>query len=120
MDFGMAKKQVKAYKKSKADPKTDLTSNPDSVFFSSFIGEWVEIVCKNTSVTNNDGMFPFILAGYLLDVDSEHLYTSNDGREVTGAVKRSDYITIQVAKEYNQEDFLLNTISIPEDKETGN
>ena len=113
----MAKNKAKPIKK----PQNSLdVSNPDSLFFSSFIGEWVEIMCRNTSIDIPGGRFPVTLGGYLLDIDEEHLYTSQNGKEITGAIKRKDYISIQVAKEYTESELMLDSVNIPEDRETGN
>ena len=85
------KPQSKTTKKlmTKLDPSTD----PSSTFFLSFVGEYVEIICKGATTTTEIGVFPIVVNGYLLDLDEKHLYLSDDGQSVSRAVKKEDYKT---------------------------
>lgn len=114
----MKKRVSKKAKKPKQEQHTDDTS-PNSTFYASFIGEYVEIICKQTR-TLETGIFPVIVSGYLLEIDDKHLYLSDDAQNIARLVKREDYITIEIAKEQTQEDYVLSTVSIPSDREQGN
>lgn len=107
-------------KKTKKNTEHTKDSNPNSVFFTSFIGEKVELICKGPSATTEIGVFPIVVNGYLLDLDDDHLYLSDDGQNIARAVKRAEYITIEIVKNLTKYDEALETVLIPEESEDGN
>lgn len=88
----------------------------DQLFFGVFVGELVEILCRQQTTTEI-GVFPLVVSGYLLDVDRKYLYLSDDCKNIIRAVKRVDHVTIEIVKEESQIDSLLNALPIgtPED-----
>lgn len=116
----MKKKIVTKNKKNSSNKqKSNSISDPTSLFFLSFVGEWVEIICKLTTTTEI-GHFPLVAMGFVLDVDNEHIFLSDDGQNVSRAVKRSEYVLIDIAKQETELERKLNTVTIPNTPDEGN
>lgn len=94
-------------------------TNPQSTFFLSFVGEMVEIMCKGSATTTEVGVFPVIVQGYLLDVDDDHLYLSDDGQNIARAVKKQDYIAIEIVQQLSLMEEKLRNLTVPEDADSG-
>lgn len=94
-------------------------TSPQSTFFLSFVGEMVEIMCKGSATTTEVGVFPVIVQGYLLDIDDDHLYLSDDGQNIARAVKRQDYVAIEIVQQVTEMEEKLRNISVPEDRDNG-
>lgn len=111
---------MKKPRKKKKTIQLNDDSNPSSTFFLSFVGEYVELVCKNVITHTEVGVMPLIVTGYLLDVDETHLYLSDDMQNVVRAIKREDYAVIEIAKSMTDAERVLSELNIPENAEDGN
>lgn len=95
-------------------------SSPTSTFFLSFVGEYVEIICKEISSTTEIGTIPLVINGFLLDIDDNYLYLSDDAQSVSRAIKKADYSVIEIVKQYNVLDEALKRVEIPDNPDEGN
>lgn len=109
-------KKRKVTKKKVAKRKETSLEN---TFFTTFIGEYVEVIC-NKGIHYNDHTVPVATSGFLLDVDEEFYYLSQDGQSVTSAVKKIDVTVIEIINQKTIEDQLLEQAKVPENKEDGN
>ena len=109
---------AKTKKKKRIQPVDD--SSPNSTFFLSFVGEYVEVVCKEITSTTEIGIIPLVVTGYLLDIDDKFLYLSDDAQNVSRAIKKSDYSVIEIVKQTTPEEEALNRMFVPENPEEGN
>lgn len=99
----------KRSKKASIIKETDM----DNLFFASFVGEEVEIMCSKTIAPHNGLM----LTGTLMDIDEVYYYLG-DGKKVNMAINKEDVIVIEISK--TMEDIMLNQVDIPEKAEDGN
>ena len=113
----MTKKKLK---KKKIKTKQPDHSSPNSTFFLSFVGEFVEIVIKEVNYTTEMGILPLTVSGILLDIDENYIYLSDNGNSVTRAVKRLDIAVIEIANSLSEQEAALHNITIPEKPEDGN
>jgi hypothetical protein len=95
----------------KKKQKVDETSL-ESTFFASFVGEYVEIVCKVVGATKEITL-PVVVNGFLLDIDDDFYYLSDNGTEVSKAVRKDGLIIIEVAKQKTPEEEILDNLTRP-------
>lgn len=88
------------------------------VFWSTFIGEYVELACEFETTTS--GKLPVALQGYLLDADEENYFLGKNAIEVSSAVKRIDVAYIEIIEEIDQATQILQEMPIPETEEENN
>lgn len=111
----MAKPKIK--KKQEEHP---VSTNPKSAFYYSFVGEFVEIICDGPVSQTEIGMFPIVVQGYLLELDDNYLYLSDDALTICRAVNRKNEITIEIVKQMNEQEEALRNILVPDVPEDGN
>lgn len=92
----------------------------NSVFYLSFIGELVEIVCSGASNTSEIGSFPVVATGYLLEIDDDYLYLSDDAETICRAVKKNVIMTVEIVRQISESEQALMNVSIPETPDKGN
>ena len=98
-----------------------------SLFHLSFVGELVEILMplyrKNVQ-GNEEGIMdqtiPIVVQGYILDADDEFLYLGDTPEEITKGIKREDVRYIEVIKEANPYDEVLDNMPTPNGKNGAN
>lgn len=103
-------------KQQKHSSSTDLSS----VFYLSFIGELIEIVCSGTTTTTEMGIFPVVATGYLLEIDDDFLYLSDDAETICRAIRKSNVITVEVVRKISESEQALLNMSVPSDVDSGN
>lgn len=106
----------KLYNMKKKLKKRKKPSTIDSTFFSIFIGEYVEIVARH-SLTDT---VPLVMEGYLLDMDDDFYYLSDDANSICRAIRKDDLSAIEIANTKTVFDELLKQTPIKENPEDGN
>lgn len=107
-------------------PKKKLTAMEEtspkstSPFYLIFIGEFVEIICSGPSTTTEVGVFPIVANGYLLDLDENYLYLSDDATTIVRAIKKKNIVTIEIVKQIGQAEQALMNLGIPDKRDEGN
>lgn len=107
-------------------PKKKLTATEEtspkstSSFYLIFIGEFVEIICSGPTTTTEIGVFPIVVNGYLLDLDENYLYLSDDAITVARAVKRKNVVTIEIVKHIGPLEQALMDTEVPDNRDEGN
>lgn len=93
-------------------------------FFNIFMGEVVKIVTTintteyiNTEEGPTEQTSPIILKGYLMDYDDEYYFISENADEVACAIKKDKVALIEIQKEYNVYEDILDDLAIPTKKE---
>lgn len=114
----MKKKTRTVALKKKKLAKREETSL-DNTFFTTFIGEYVEVICSR-GVTYQNETVPVVTSGFLLDVDNEFYYLSNDGQAVSAAVKKSDVSVMEIIQQKSYAEHVLEQTKIPQNKDDGN
>lgn len=104
---------------SKKSSTAELT-DPNKLFFQSFIGEFVEVICRTDNMVLEGTSVPVTRIGFLLDIDDLHLYLSEDAQSVNCAVRREDYIAISIIPQMDLTDEAMRDVVIPENREDGN
>lgn len=107
-------------KKPKKKIISTLATNINDTFYLAFIGEYIELVLKDHETRIGDSIIPLHVGGFLLDMDDEHLYLSDDGQSIVRAVKRNDYSVIESANKKTRNDEMLEELNIPNDPDDGN
>lgn len=91
-------------------------TNIEGVFFSTFIGENVEVLCK-TTITQSGIASPIVVQGILLDIDENYYYFSDDGTNVSRALAKNEILFIEIIddakSQYSQ---MLESLTIEKDK----
>lgn len=98
------------------DGMTDQT-NPNSLFFSTFIGNTV-FITSNVVQTNRIGIsqelmtetVPLYFEGVLMDVDDDYFYLG-DGKNVSNAIKREFVLQIELKEEKDKYLEMLESIN---------
>jgi hypothetical protein len=95
----------------------------NNIFFEVFCGEFCEIV-TNLEVTNtinigddghtHDTRMPLTLGGFLMDVDDEYIYLSDDGENVNQAFPKCDLKNIRIVDINAEVDNMLDSIPEPD------
>ena len=117
----MAKTKAPKKKLTIKDVKDDDTSpKSTSSFYLIFIGEFVEVICSGPSTTTEMGVFPIVANGYLLDLDENYLYLSDDAITVARAIKRKNVVTVEIVKQVGPLEQALIDTEVPDNKEEGN
>jgi len=85
------------------------------VFWATFTGEFVEILCEDVSIGEN--RLPLTVQGFLLDMDDEYLFIGEGPIEINAAVKKRLIAFISIIDpEDKKEEFLeiLEDMPVPE------
>jgi hypothetical protein len=88
-----------------------LTKKASDIFTVTFLGEYVEIVCK----TGENEQGQLIVKGYLLDVDNDYYYIGHNPLEVSGAVKKDLVGVITITEDVDPMMEALETFEVEED-----
>jgi hypothetical protein len=113
------KKKRKASKKKKVIPIKREETSLENTFFATFIGEYVEVICSR-GISYNNNTVPVSTSGFLLDVDDEFYYLSQDGQSVSSAVKKVDVTVMEIINQQSFATQVLEEVKIPENREDGN
>lgn len=116
----MPKKATKKKKVLELPQEHDKSNSPKNAFYFSFIGELVEIICAGATTTTEIGMFPIVANGYLLDLDDEYLYLSDDALTIARAIKKTNIVTVEIVKQMTPSEEALVNMEVPGKKEDGN
>ncbi len=111
---------AKIKKKTKEEQVSQNSTSIHNVFYLSFIGELVEIVCSGPMAATDNALIPLVAAGYMLEIDDEYIYLSDDALTISRAVKKNNVITVEIVKEVTEEEQRLSAVSIPKNKDEGN
>lgn len=111
---------TKVKKIKKKQQEHDKSSNLTNAFYLSFIGEMIEVICAGASTTTEIGMFPIVANGYLLDLDDEYLYLSDDALTIARAIKKNNVVTVEIVKQMTPSEEALINMDVPGRKEDGN
>lgn len=106
-------------KKSPEDIQLKNETSLDNVFFSTFVGENVEMICKGVNDVSANGI-AFVIQGILLDIDEVYYYLSDDGNSIARAIKKSEVSFIEIAKSNNEYQRLLESFEVNGKKENAN
>lgn len=92
-------------------------TNIEGVFFSTFIGENVEVLCK-TTITQSGIASPIVVQGILLDIDENYYYFSDDGTNVSRALAKNEILFIEIIDDMNKNEYskLLESVAVEKDK----
>lgn len=85
----------------------------ESTFFTSFVGEYIVIICKILGEHGSGLKLPVTVTGYLLDIDDDFYYLSDDGINVTRAVRKTEILTVEVHDEKTPEQEILENAKPP-------
>lgn len=98
-----------------------------SLFFTTFIGEYVQLttnVMQSVSSQNEEQIvtqeIPVIVEGFLLDLDETYFYLGSSPDAVEHAVKNDSIIHIAIVNPKSELEEYLDSVEIPEDKESFN
>lgn len=94
--------------KKKTKKKTTITS----VFYTSYIGEYVQIVTK---ISPN-----IVVEGFILEIEDEYVHLSDDGMNIVRSIQRSDIGAIEIVKVKTTYDDILDRTPMPDKRENGN
>ncbi len=83
--------------------------NASKVFSSTFIGEYVEIICKTPDTTTK-----LQVTGFLLDHDADYYYIGQNPIEVHAAVKKEIVEIIYISEETDSATEMLHEMEIPD------
>lgn len=111
------KNKRKASKKKKVIKREETSL--ENTFFASFIGEYVEVICSR-GISYNNNTVPVSTSGFLLDVDEEFYYLSQDGQSVSSAVKKVDVTVMEIVNQQSFATQVLQEVEVPENREDGN
>jgi hypothetical protein len=98
----------------KSTPNKDISD----IFWSTFVGEYVEIACEFETTTS--GKLPVALQGYLLDADEEYYFLGKNPIEISSTVKRDKIAYIEIIEDVDQATMILEEMPVPETEEENN
>ena len=107
----------KKSKKKTARSSQFESTQSDNLFFLTFIGEKVEILCSFEML---EKQFPQLVQGYLLDKDDEYLYLGSGPDEIHSVVRREDVKYLQIIKDIDPMTEVLDNMPKPEKEEDVN
>jgi hypothetical protein len=81
------------------------------LFWTTFIGEYVEILCKYETSER----MPLSVIGYLLDIDDIYYYIGAGPLQVESALKKEDVCFISIINNVDPTTQMLEDMPIPED-----
>lgn len=88
------------------------------VFFSTFIGEFVEILAQyKMSNTETGETYPLVIQGYILDADVDNYYMGTGPSEVTSLIKRDIVAHMSIMEEVDPELQILTQMPDPQAEE---
>ena len=101
----------------------DLREGLSEVFFTTFIGEKVEIVAnfyqdylEETEDRRVSNHAPASIQGFILDLDPVFLYLGKNPHEVSMCLRRDSVLYIEVVVEKSPYDDMLENFEIPDNK----
>lgn len=94
------------------------SKNISDIFWSTFIGEYVEIACEFETTTS--GKLPVALQGYLLDADEDYCFLGKNPIEVSSMVKKDKIAYIEIIEDIDQATLILQDMPVPETEEENN
>lgn len=93
-----------------------------TMFYDLFIGEWVDVITKvsieiaeHSEAGMSSSKTPMVLSGYVIDIDENNIYLGPELYTVSQAVRKDEYVSIQVVEKETRAP--RNQEKIPEDKD---
>lgn len=86
------------------------------VFWISFAGQFVEILCKYETAEK----MPLVIQAHLVDIDDEYYFLGENPIEVDSAVKKADVVFMATIKTKNPMMEVLEDMAAPETEEEVN
>lgn len=95
----------------------------ESLFFLTFIGEFVEVTTNlmvKSQIETEEGTgiseSPITIRGYLLDEDNKYYYMGGRPDAVSNAIKKTSVKLIEIVEPKTQLDEVLDSMGEPEDE----
>lgn len=95
---------------------TNGNKKSSDMFFSTFLGEYVEILCRYETAADGKMM----LEGYLLDMDDDYYFVGHNPIEITAAIKKEDVSLVNIVNKVDPNVELLENMPIPDDEHENN
>lgn len=102
-------------------------SNMVDKFFEIFAGEYVEIITSLKTVheiQSEEGFvsqtLPFYVYGYLLDTDDDYIYLGEHPNNVSKVVSRKEVKAMEIHKEVDLYEEMLDSVEAPKNKKDFN
>ena len=92
--------------------------NASELFWGTFIGEYVEVLCKFE--TPDSGKLPLAVQGYMLDADDRYYYIGQNPLEVTSVINKDDVAYIALIENIDPAMQILEDLPLPETDEENN
>lgn len=92
--------------------------NASDLFWVTFIGEYVEVLCKFE--TPDSGRMPLAVQGYMLDADDKFYYIGKNPLEIASAVNKNDVAYVCVIDNIDPAVQILENMPVPEAEEETN
>lgn len=92
-------------------------SQVDNLFFLTFIGEKVEMMCNFEMLEKN---YPQVIQGYLLDKDDEYYYMGSGPDEIQSVVRIADVKYLHIIKDIDPMLEVLDNMQTPDKEEDVN
>lgn len=96
-----------------SDKKNDIKETTSDTFYSTFIGELVEVITL-FKIDNDEAIGN--MTSFLLDADNDYFYFGETSQEVDNAVKRDAVYSIRIVKKLDWKEELLKTVEIPDEE----
>lgn len=87
-----------------------MTKHSSELFTVTFIGEYVEIICK----TSEEEQGKLVVKGYLLDIDSDYYYLGANPLEVSTVVKKNWVGLISIVEDIDPSVEILENMELPD------
>lgn len=86
-----------------------------SIFFDTFIGEYVEVLTKIITTKREEtedrliqSNKPIILQGYMLDMDKEYYYLGNASDNIVSAIRKDEVVYVEIVDKKDELDLKLD------------
>ena len=89
-----------------------IKKKTSDIFFSTFLGEYVEIICKHEAVAEGK----LVVQGYILDMDEDYYFLGENPIEINACLKKEDASFISIMSKIDPNVELLENMPVPEDE----